>query len=866
MLRVLTFWVICVFALVDSKDCQRNEVEQGCTVDHGHAQCESWDLVSGIHGLPSCTTKITFSLIPNPDDERQYVTKIYLGDVNFTHLANLTEFCMVTNQSTYDHFRLWLGERAPSGLPYGLLTLGNHVHILRLKALQRMLPEFAGLYSKLNLEVLDLTRAKQIRLSDAKDIIGKNTGIKTLLLKNIQDIRKQRRYTPDLDIAYFICGTGVRFLDLSYNDITYVNMSRPTKKCNSKLLHLILDHNIMASASHDGSHVLSFLIMIASVETFSMRSPLQIERDDEELWTDHNHNIEFTQDLEEGNDEKSPLAVIMQKTQLAPLAAYDFWFKDLPTHCGHNINYIDMAQCFLHDNQDLCDVFQCLSPTLNLNTCPRDDMSDKKLQYFLQKLCSCLLLPLPPKLKSLVINDAGKLFRGSHRYYSYNLTTICFHPHNSLEHVNVSFLDLSHLKTVSATSGSLSISGLSKLKYVNIQGCQIPLSTFNVLSPSSTFLTELHMGGNVIAPDNTFPANLLQTYTNLALLNLSNANLIGIESNVFVNNQKLSVLDLSFNHLNLSSLSSIDLSKTNIRSLNLSHNRLTAIPAQLRGQLDKMEGLDLYLSGNTFICSCDNLEFLEWVQSSTSITFHYAGDHVCTDSPDNTIHNIAVDSLYCNWYWIQPVIAVASSLSLMLFGIALFVVYRKRWFISNLVFRLRERFSPVSDEQTKISYKYDAFISYSSADGDRQWVHFKLVKELEEKYGFRLCVHQRDFRVGLPIVDNITKAIQSSRKVLVVMSENFLKSDWCIEEIHMTSSVNRNKFVIIMYKGITFSNVEIPAVVQHLLDSRTYTEWNEEPEAEALFWKKLRKALYTKQMASSDESASADWDINQSLL
>ena len=675
---------------------------------------------------------------------------------------------------------------------------------------------------------------------------------------------------PALDIAHFICETAVRFLDLSYNHIAFVNVS--TKKCNSELRHLILDHNIIAAFNHAGESIpLSFLIMCASVETLSARSQIQIETDDKKLWTDDNHNLEGTQVLQEeeeddGDDEKSPLAAIMQKSELAPLAAYNFWFKDLLTHCGHNINYIDMAQCFLHDNQDLCDLFQCLSPTLILNACPRDDLTDHKLQYLSQRLCnykSCQLVPFPPKLKSIVMSDTGKMLKIAD-YLHDNATTYCIHPHNSLEHVDWSFLDLSQLNTVSGAF--FSISGLSKLKYLNMQGCQIPLSTIKLLSPSMTSLTELHMGGNVIAPDNTLPADLLQTYTKLALLNLSNANLIGIESNVFVNHQNLTVLDLSYNHLNLSSLSSIDLSKATIRSLNLSHNRLTAIPVRLREQLDKMEGLDLYLSGNTFICSCDNLEFLEWVQSSTSITFHYAGDHVCTDSPNNTIHNIAVDSLYCNWYWMQPVTAVASSLALALLGIALFVVYRKRWFISILVFRLRERFSPVSDEQTNIYYKYDAFISYSSADGDRQWVHFKLVKELEEKYGFRLCVHQRDFRVGLPIVDNITKAIQSSRKVLVVMSDNFLKSDWCIEEIHMTSSVDRNKFVIIMYKAITFSNAEIPAVVQRLLDSRTYTEWNEEPEAESLFWKRLRKALYTKQMASSDESASADWDINQSLL
>ena len=105
--------------------------------------------------------------------------------------------------------------------------------------------------------------------------------------------------------------------------------------------------------------------MFASVETVSMSSTLQIVSDDENLWTDDNHNIEFTQDPDEEDDEKSPLTVLLQKSPLASLTAYDFWFKDIITHCG-NISYIDMAQCFLQEHQDLCDVFQCLSPTLRI--------------------------------------------------------------------------------------------------------------------------------------------------------------------------------------------------------------------------------------------------------------------------------------------------------------------------------------------------------------------------------------------------------------------------------------------------------------------------------------------------------------------
>ena len=555
---VLACLMVCVFTIVESNDCQRNESNQLCTVDHGHAQCESWDLVSGIHGLPACTTRITFSLIPNPDADRQQPSHIQLSDVNFSHLANLTELSVITNRSTFGHFQLVL-----NGTLAALPSLGN-LHILRLKVMHhedfKLSTKLVDIYSKLkHLEVLDLTRAKRLGLSNAKRLIGQNTAIKTLILKHIQQIGRFEIYTPVLDMAHFICGTAVRFLDLSYNDIAYVEIS--TKKCNSEIRHLNLDHNIIADAIiHDDYQVLlSILVMFASVETVSLRSCWQIVSDDENLWTDDNHNIKFTQDLDEEDDEKSPLSVLLQKSPLASLAAYDFWLKDIITHCG-NISYIDMVECFLQEHQDLCDVFQCLSPTLSIETCPNDRISDK-IEYFAKELChdSCAYIPIPPRLKSVVINHADKLFKVPKYHYSPNPTNSCIHPHNSLEYLDMSFLDANQVKPDSGLAYSLS--GLNKLKYLNIQGCQIPVSSVPMQSP----ITELHIGGNIIAPDNTLRAYPLQTYTNLTLLNLSNSNLIDIEADAFVNHHRLSVLDLSCNQITLSSLSSIDLSKTRIR-------------------------------------------------------------------------------------------------------------------------------------------------------------------------------------------------------------------------------------------------------------------------------------------------------------
>ena len=522
-------------------------------------------------------------------------------------------------------------------------------------------------------------------------------------------------------------------------------------------------------------------------------------------------------------------------------AEYDFWFEDILKNCG-NFDYLDLAKCFVHGYEDLCELFHCLSPTLSVETCPKD--INGQLLYVAEKMCnykSCfknMISPLPPKLNSLFLQNGGKFSRiyGVFSARSYeNHTTVCIHPHNRLEYIDASNMYIAGWQIHPlAVNFSITVTGLTKLKYLNVQGCQLSLAHFKVPSPDMESLTELHIGGNSLAADDILPAEMLQKQTQLSVLNLSNANLQGIEADTFKSHHHLSVLDLSYNRLQFSSFVNLDLSNTNMKSLNLSHNELTAIPRSFRDQLDTMESLELYLSGNTFICNCDNLEFLHWVQSNTQITFHYAGDHVCKDSPGNTIHTIAVDSLYCDWYWKQPVIIVCSSLAVLLIVLAIVSIYKKRYFLSNMIFRLQERFRKLSEEDNIVSYRYDAFVLYSSVDDDRLWVHFKLVNELEKVYGFRLCIHHRDFLAGCDIVDNIEQAIRSSRKVLVIMSENFLRSDWCIEEVHMTRSVDRNKFVVVIYKDVLLSGAPIPVVIQRLLQSRTYIDWREAPKAQEL--------------------------------
>ena len=74
------------------------------------------------------------------------------------------------------------------------------------------------------------------------------------------------------------------------------------------------------------------------------------------------------------------------------------------------------------------------------------------------------------------------------------------------------------------------------------------------------------------------------------------------------------------------------------------------------------------------------------------------------------------------------------------------------------------------------------FISYSSKDFE--WVNENLISILD-KHSIPYKIHIRDFELGKPIVQNMADSVYGSRQVLIVLSDNYLASNFCREELHM---------------------------------------------------------------------------------
>ena len=106
------------------------------------------------------------------------------------------------------------------------------------------------------------------------------------------------------------------------------------------------------------------------------------------------------------------------------------------------------------------------------------------------------------------------------------------------------------------------------------------------------------------------------------------------------------------------------------------------------------------------------------------------------------------------------------------------------------------------------------FISYSTKDYD--WVQQSLLPVLDEN-GINYIIHSRDFVPGKAWLDNMADSVYNSRKVIVIMSSNYLSSAFCRDEmrmaIHRCSERDDSSLIVVRIDNIK-SN-DIPKSVRH---------------------------------------------------
>ncbi|XP_033755022.1 toll-like receptor 2 [Pecten maximus] len=308
--------------------------------------------------------------------------------------------------------------------------------------------------------------------------------------------------------------------------------------------------------------------------------------------------------------------------------------------------------------------------------------------------------------------------------------------------------------------------------------------------------------------------------------------------------QKLVYLDLSGNFIS-SWQSKTFQNASSLKTLILSSNQITHINESFFPDFlwKDIEVLDIAF--NPFDCSCELYWFRKWLNVNGHKLKKYPKVYYCkSPSKYKDRRLVTYDPSYRECHPLPTLtiaLIVTACVVVVFVGIAV-VLYRNRWHIKYYIYLLHSKkdYEPLPGDN---SFIYDAFVAYNSTD--RVWVISELKEFLENKHGMKLCLHERDFSAGKLIVDNIIKNINFSRKVILVLTNEFAKSQWCQFETLMAQNrffeQGASSLVLLMLENLSPRHLNGP--LSMLLQSVTYIEWTKDTVGKDVFWKKLLDSL-----------------------
>nr|QHY92977.1 toll-like receptor 4 [Haliotis diversicolor] len=441
------------------------------------------------------------------------------------------------------------------------------------------------------------------------------------------------------------------------------------------------------------------------------------------------------------------------------------------------------------------------------------------------------------------LNQSGCLFHLPPRLTSANFSRskLRFHIRNvQFCNSNLTKLDLSH-NLVTKWEGP--IRGFESLEYLDLSHnfCDY---VNNSLFESVSKLKTLKLGTNFLG----YPMKDLQfNLSTLEHLDLTDNKIQDLTMSNFMLLTSLKYLDLSYNDL-VSWNATIE-NMHNLTTLNISHNIFVDFPISLASQIDQLNNKHLRVNfqGNSLQCNCLTLKSLQWINKNSDRFVNMQGlECIFNDKNINLTHisNIVIQLEKSCASYVGLMIGILTIVVLVMALSMAGVLFRYRWKLRYLYYVMRNRhrgYLPAQDVEHE--FEFDAFISY--ADEDRGFVVREMRQVLEDQNCMRLCIHHRDFLPGEAIAANILKAVSTSRKTVVILTRNFLKSHWCRYELEMAKMesiyAGRSTLLIVLMEDIPMK--DLPVDIVKVMREDSYVEFTEDTEGRDVFWHSLKRGL-----------------------
>ncbi|XP_022597011.1 toll-like receptor 8 [Seriola dumerili] len=370
---------------------------------------------------------------------------------------------------------------------------------------------------------------------------------------------------------------------------------------------------------------------------------------------------------------------------------------------------------------------------------------------------------------------------------------------------------------------------------------KIPVDVYKYLPRN---LTKLRISHNGLAD---FRWDSLRYFHQLQILDLSFNSLsdvTGINSNI---TQTLTFLDLNHNRIFQLDNGFIKGPKS-LKTLSLSNNKLTTINQSTFQSRPDNQIQTLFLQGNPFQCTCDLLDFILWIEKSevniprltTMVTCHTPANQKGQALIYFDINQCVNDSQAFLVYIVTTSFIIA-------FMIVATVAHLFYWDASYVIHYMKAKLKGYRSLSSPDSV-YDVFVTYDTRDPHvSEWVmrNLRLKLEDEGEKHLPLCLEERDWPPGVPLVENLTQSIRYSRKTLFVLTEDYVKTGVFKLAMYLAHQrlLDENLDVIVL--------LMLEPVLQHShflrlrrrLCGKSVVEWPRTAAAEPWFWQNLRNVV-----------------------
>ncbi|XP_062861767.1 toll-like receptor 7 [Trichomycterus rosablanca] len=372
----------------------------------------------------------------------------------------------------------------------------------------------------------------------------------------------------------------------------------------------------------------------------------------------------------------------------------------------------------------------------------------------------------------------------------------------------------------------------------------IPIQVFQGLPES---LTELNITNNKLK---SFPWKGLGFLHQLKVLDLSGNQLTTVPA--MLSNFSKSIETLVLHKNQISSLSPGFLqSAFSLKKLDLSYNQIKYIEESSfpENVIDKLEVL--YLNNNRFVCSCNATWFVRWLNHTSVNIPRLATDVSCTSPASQRGQSVVnLNLLACQHNYLSIILSILSTsiiLCVLTLSISSHLFLWDVWYIYHFCMAKIKGYRRLLSESTA----YDAFVVYDKTDrAVSEWVMQELRVHLEDQGERRLhlCLEDRDWVPGCPLIENLSQSIQLSKRTIFILTSRYIRSGHFKTAFYLAHQrlMDEKDDVIILIVLERFSSSQSKYLrLRKRLYKRSVLEWPRNPQAQQYFWFRLRSVMAT---------------------